>query len=140
MTDRPRRRAIPVAIKRQVCARQKGLCRCGCGLKISEKPKTGTKFDHRPSLRMRNISADGKDYDPPQHSADHIDAICREEHDRRTYGSGATTAFADAGAHKRERKRGKPPKPKRPIPQRARQWAKGRKLQGRGFQKKGQVR
>lgn len=96
---------------------------------VSEKPKTGTKFDHRPSLRMRDISTDGMDYEPHQHSADHIDAICREEHDRRTYGSGATTAFSDSGKHKRERKRARAPKPKRT-------WGAGRKLVSRPFPKK----
>lgn len=112
---RPKRRAIPIAIKRQVCARQDGHCTCGCGLAVSEKPKTGTKFDHRPPLRLRNISADGLDYEPHQHSPAHIDALCREAHDRRTFGTGATTAGTDTGLIKKERKRSKPPKFKQRI-------------------------
>lgn len=127
MDDRPKRRAIPVAVKRAVCARQNGVCKCGCGMVVSEKPKTGTKFDHRPPLRLRDLSQDG-DYTPHQHSADHIDALCRESHDRRTFGTGATTAGTDTGLIKKERKRGKPPKP-------SRKWGAGQKLKGRGFQK-----
>ena len=79
---------------------------------VSEKPKTGTKFDHRPPLRLRNISADGTDYDPPQHSADHIDAVCQAEHDRRTF-KGVGAQRSDAVNIARERRRERPPKPKR---------------------------
>lgn len=126
---RPKRRAIPKAVKVAVVNRQDGLCRCGCMQPVSAEPRTGTKFDHRPCLRLRNISEDGLDYDPHQHSERHIDAICREEHDRRTFGTGATTAGTDTGAIKKERKRGRPPKPKR-------RWAKGSKIPSRPFQKR----
>ena len=112
--DRPARRAIPVAVKRAVCARQHGVCRCGCGQPMSEKPRTGTKFDHRPPLRLRDVLPDGLDYDPPQHSVEHLDAICDAEHHRRTHGTGATTAGSDIGAIKKERRRNKKGfKPKR---------------------------
>lgn len=126
---RPKRRAIPVGTKRAVCDRQGGVCKCGCGMPVSEKPSTGTKFDHRPPLRLRDISADGTDYVPHQHSADYIDAICAEEHQRRTNGTGATTAGTDTGYIKKERKRNKPEKLKRA-------WGPSRKLQSRGFDKR----
>ena len=104
---RPARRGIPVRIKKAVCERQNGVCRCGCGMTVSHLPRTGTKFDHRPPIRLRNISADGADYVPHQHDTDYIDAICAEEHQRRTNGTGATTAGTDTGYIKKERKREK---------------------------------
>lgn len=96
---------------------------------VSEKPRTGTKFDHRPPLRLRNVNADWTDYDPPQHSAEHIDAICETEHNRRTYGTGATTAGTDTGYIKKERKRLKAEKPKpkwapRPMQKATTKWPK----------------
>jgi hypothetical protein len=105
--ERPKRRTIPVAVKRAVCARQKWVCKCGCGMVVSEKPGTGTKFDHRPPLRLRDVLPDGSDYIPPQHSVEHLDAICNAEHHRRTHGTGATTAGSDIGAIKKERRRAK---------------------------------
>lgn len=129
--DRPRppRRAIPIRTKREVCARQGGVCPCGCGLRVSEKPRTGTKFDHRPALRLRDVNAEWTDYIPPQHSAEHIDAICAEEHQRRTNGTGATTAGTDTGYIKKERKRSRAPKPKR-------KWPKRKMKSGNRFPKK----
>lgn len=92
-------------VKVSVVMRQKGVCKCGCGQQVSSFPHTGTKFDHRPPLRLRDINKAGTDYEPPQHSVEHLDAICDDEHKRRTHGSGATTAGTDAGNIKKERKR-----------------------------------
>lgn len=103
---RPKRRAIPIATKREVCARHGGLCVCGCGQTVSEKSRSDTIFDHVPPIRIRNISVDGKDYDPHQHSAAHIDAICKAESDRRTFRRRGIS-FSDAVEIKRERKREK---------------------------------
>jgi len=75
-------------------------------MQVSCKPRTGTKFDHRPPLRLRDVSADGKDYEPHQHSAEHIDAVCKAEHDRRTY-RGGRGARSDATSIARERRREK---------------------------------
>ncbi len=130
---RPKRKAIPVRVKREVVERQKGVCPCGCGQAVSWKPKTGTKFDHRPPLRLRDVNEAWTDYIPPQHSADHIDAVCQEEHDRRTFrrGAGAATRSDSseiARERKREKERAGEVKPKH-------KWPKGRKLQGRGFEK-----
>ncbi len=133
MTDRPKRKAIPRRVKLNVVLRQGGKCKCGCGERVSTLAHTGTKFDHRPPLALRNLNKAGTDYDPPQHSVDHLDAICETEHKRRTHGTGATTAGTDFGLIKKERKRNKAlagvKKPKRA-------WPTGRKLQSRGFQKR----
>lgn len=85
---------------------------------VSEKPGTGTKFDHRPPLRLRAVNEAGTDYDPPQHSADHIDALCQAEHDRRTF-KGVGAQRSDAVNIARERRRDRPPKPKRQWKSRA---------------------
>lgn len=111
-SDRPKRRAIPVRIKRAVVERQGGICKCGCGQPVSWKPKTNTHFDHEPALRLREVSSAG-DYIPGQHSQAHIDAICPESHHAKTHGTGATTAGTDTGKIKKERKRARAPKPKR---------------------------
>jgi hypothetical protein len=110
---RPPRKHIPLWVKKAVVERQGGLCLCGCGAAVSWKPKTETHFDHEPALRLRQINRRGTDYIPPQHSIPHLDARCPASHRVKTSGSGATTAGTDAGKIKKERKRGKPPKPKR---------------------------
>lgn len=127
---RPPRTHMPIAVKREVSLRQEYRCKCGCGQHVSAVPKSNTNFDHRPPLRLRDINADGTDYDPPQHSAEHIDAICKTEHDRRTFGTGATTAGTDFGAIKKERKRNKPPRLKRKMP--SRPFGPGRKFPAKG--------
>jgi hypothetical protein len=74
---------------------------------VSVNPHSGTKYDHRPPLRLRDVLPDGSDYTPPQHSVEHLDAICDAEHHRRTHGTGATVAGSDIGAIKKERHRDK---------------------------------
>lgn len=114
--SRPKRKAIPVRVKRAVVERQGGICKCGCGQPVSWKPKTNTHFDHEPALRLRELN--NGDYIPGQHSMAHIDAICPESHHAKTHGTGATTAGTDTGKIKKERKRARPPKPKRTWPSR----------------------
>jgi hypothetical protein len=139
MIDRPPRKAIPVRIKRAVCARQGGLCKCGCGQPVSEKPRTNTHFDHEPALILRDVNRSGTDYVPPQHSARHIDARCPLSHKVKTSGSGATTAGTDIGKRKKERKRRRctPKKRIASVGFRSKfhgiksRWPAGRKMQGR---------
>lgn len=123
--QRPPRRTIPVAVKRAVIARQWGVChgdRCYAG--VDSKPGSNTHFDHAWALRLRDINADGTDYVPHQHDDRYIDALCPPCHHAKTHGTGATTAGTDIGKIKKERKAGRPGKPKR-------------KMQGRGFPPKG---
>lgn len=113
---RPKRKNIPRRTKDIVLARQGGICLCGCG--SSDK----LEFDHVPALRLRDLTPDGKEYIPGQHSASHIVARCKPSHRAKTSGTGATTAGSDIGAIKKERKRSRKPKFKR-------------KIANRGFQK-----
>lgn len=124
--DRPPRRAIPVRIKRQVCERQNFLCRGDCGRPVDPRPRRQTHFDHSPALRLRDISLDGRDYIPHQHSPEHIDALCPECHHAKTRGTGATTAGSDIGKIKKERHR----EDRRAGIEKPKQ-----KIQSRGFQK-----
>lgn len=128
---RPKRRAVPIPVKRIVVKRQGGICPCGCGQAVSEKPRTNTVFDHVPALRQRDINKAGTDYDPPQHSADHLDAVCKAESDRRTFRGRGAAGRSDATENARERKR---EKERAGIEKPKRQWAKRKMGKGRGFQ------
>lgn len=127
--DRPARRAIPIGSKREVAARQGGICECGCDTPIWTGKKCNIEWDHDPALRLRNINADGTDYDPPQHDPDYIVARCEASHDRKTHGTGATTAGTDAGKIKKERRRAKPKK--------RHKWAARKMQSANRFPKKG---
>jgi hypothetical protein len=118
MRERPPRAHMPLAVQRAVVARQNGVCGCGCGQAVSEKPKSNTEFDHMPSIRLREINREGDDYIPPQNDPDYIVARCPASHAAKTRGTGATTAGTDIGNIKKERRRGRPPKPKQKIPSR----------------------
>jgi len=119
---RPARKRIPVWIKRLVCKRQGGICVCGCGQPVSEKPKTQTHFDHEPALILRDVNRRRTDYIPPQLSPRHIDARCIKSHKAKTHGKGATVAGTDIGKMKKERRRGRTKVkcqwPKRKFPKR----------------------
>lgn len=92
---RPKRKAIPIRIKREVVARQSGLCACGCGADVvsrlcfeGEIPDIarGVNFDHRPPLGLRPVNAAGTDWEPPQHDPTYIEALATKAcHDERTY-------------------------------------------------------
>lgn len=109
-SERPKRRAIPMRIKRRLIAEQK-MCRCGCGLALTVG--LPTQWDHEPSLRLREINSLGTDYIPGQHSSAHIVGRCVMSHKIKTHGTGATTAGTDIGKIKKERKRMRGPQPKR---------------------------
>jgi hypothetical protein len=127
---RPKRKAIPLWIKIQVLIRQNFYCaECWSNL-----PADDTEFDHRPAIILRPVNAAGYDYDPPQNDPDHIEALHKLCHLKRTVGRvvGAaktvTTKGSDAHlAAKFRRLEGKP-KAKR-------KWAAGRKMQSRPFAK-----
>lgn len=103
--DRPARKAIPAAVRRAVVERQGGACRCGCGEVVSARHDGKSRFDHEPALRLRDVNRRRTDYSPAQHHPDYIDALTPACHDRKTRGTGATTAGTDVGKIKKERKR-----------------------------------
>ena len=79
MSDRPKRRAIPLAVKVEACLiimRQHGL--------LGDGP---VHWDHHPALELRPVNADGTDFDPPQHSASHIQPLAKVTHDLKTNGN-----------------------------------------------------
>jgi hypothetical protein len=126
---RPKRKAIPLWVKVRVLGRQE--CDCAeCG----EPLGASIEFDHRPAIILRPVNAAGDDYDPPQNDPDHIYALHKLCHLKRTVGRvvGAaktvTTKGSDAHlAAKFRRLEGKP-KAKR-------KWPAGRKMQSRPFAK-----
>lgn len=124
--DRPKRKAIPERIKRQVVRRQGCICGCGCGHAVEwVNHRKTTRFDHQPALEFRAISEDGTDYIPPQLDPEHIIARCLESDRVKTSGKPHTSVGSDAHmAGKIRTLRGEnKPKPKR-------QW------HSRGFQER----
>lgn len=122
---RPKRKYIPMGVRRESARNQGGICGCGCGIAIwadAKETKSNCDWDHEPALRLRNVNRRRTDYVPAQLDPRYIVARCPSSHDAKTHGTGATTAGTDTGKIKKERKRDRAPKPKR-------QW------QSRGFDK-----
>lgn len=72
---------MPIAVKREVLARQNRLCACGCGAKV--EIGCDTEFDHNPALsRRRKV---GRHYVPAANDPVYIDARRSACHDRKTY-------------------------------------------------------
>jgi hypothetical protein len=129
---RPKRKTIPVAIKREVCERQNGICTCGCGQKVEwKRHRRSTRFDHTPGLFLRLVNDAGTDYVPPQLDPNYVVARCLESDERRRSGGAAraTTAGRETNAMAKQRARERPPKPKR-------HWATRKLSTGRKFPKR----
>jgi 5-methylcytosine-specific restriction endonuclease McrA len=120
---RPARKAIPRAVKDKVLARQHSRC-AACGRPFEQGDKI--EYDHRPAIVMRAVNVEGTDYHPPQNDPEHIDALHKACHLRRTVGrlpgaeKTATTKGSDAWLAAKFRKlEGKnKPKRKQSIPSR----------------------
>lgn len=120
MTDRPKRKAPTLAAKLAACERRL-------------RELLGTEqiqYDHRPTLESREVNRAGTDFIPPQNDPKFLDALSREEHALRTFGTKATSLNSDAHSRAKIRRlRGEnKPKPKRAWP--------ARKMQGRAFEKR----
>lgn len=64
----------------------------------------GLRFDHRPPLQDRPYDTEKGDFIPPQNDPDNIEAIPAKEHDRRTFGTKATTLGSDVHNRSHERR------------------------------------
>ncbi len=122
---RPARKAIPRSIKDKVISRQVGRCAaCRATFVVGDK----IEYDHRPAIVMRAVNVEGTDYHPPQNDPEHIDALHKGCHLRRTVGrlpgaeKTATTKGSDAWLAAKFRKLEGKNKPKFK-----------RKIQSRGF-------
>ncbi len=81
---RPKRKAIPKAVKVAVLIRQNHCC-AECGVGFIRSPGK-IEYDHRPPIILRPINVNGDDYHPPQNDPDHIDALHSDCHLKRTIG------------------------------------------------------
>lgn len=126
---RPRRKAIPLSVKRTVMARQHDRC-VDCGEPLDDT----TEFDHRPALWARPVNASGTDYEPAQNDPAFIEGLHGPCHLKRTTGRlpGAERTITTKGsdAHlkaKFNRLEGRTkPRHKKKIP--SRPFPKGRKF------------
>jgi len=78
---RPKRKAIPPKIRRDVLSRQDRRC-AACGTELWED----IEYDHRPPIIMRAVNVEGTDYHPPQNDPDYIEALHKACHLKRTVG------------------------------------------------------
>lgn len=78
---RPKRKAIPLAVKAKVRERQNGRC-AECGEPLDDK----TEYDHRPPIVSRMVNVNGDDYHPPQNDPEFIEALHKPCHLFRTTG------------------------------------------------------
>lgn len=104
---RPKRKHIPIAVKREVAERQNGICRCGCGFEFAafnlhtmrwETLRGATvHFDHDPALRLRDVNRRRTDYIPPQNDPKYLVARCVASHKIKTIGAGTSRKRSMAG-------------------------------------------
>jgi len=116
---RPRRKAIPKALRQIAKDRQNGVCICGCG------SSEGLEADHHPALILRLVNEAGTDYIPPQLDPDYIVMRCYRSHKAKT----VKDVKAKAKIHRIIRGR----KPKRPMK------SSGRKIPSRPFGKRTRI-
>lgn len=105
-----RRKSIPVSVKLEVAM---AALRKYLGVDRLE-------FDHRPALWEREWDEEAQDTIPPANDPNFIDLVDGEEHDRRTFGTKATSYGSDAHERaKAKRLRGETKTgPKKAIPPR----------------------
>lgn len=94
---------IPMPVKGQVLIRQEGKCGCGCGHKLQHWKDT--QFDHDPALALRPWSDKEEDTIPAANDPEHIVALRKDCHARKTNGAGtATTKGSDVHEFHRGRR------------------------------------
>lgn len=135
---RPARKNIPRAVKDKVMLRQQN--RCAECRKRFDFNDDKVEYDHRPAIVMRAVNVEGTDYHPPQNDPDHIDALHKPCHLRRTVGrlpgaeKTATTKGSDAWLAAKFRKLEGKNKPRKRTTIAPRGFPKTqRRIQSRGF-------
>lgn len=78
-----RRKHIPLRAKLEVALRH-------LGYRIEQ-----VRWDHDPALELRPMNEDGTDTIPPASDPAYIQLLVPEEHDRKTFGTKATSAGSD---------------------------------------------
>lgn len=63
-------------------------------------------FDHRPGLWERKFDTETGDTIPPANDPDYIEAITKEDHDKRTNGPGGEKRITSAGSDTHRRAKG----------------------------------
>ena len=129
---RPKRKAIPKKIKIQVWRQQQAICPECKEFIIITPSGDNIQYDHRPAIIMRPVNAAGTDYEPPQNDPNHIEALHKACHLRRTVGRvvGASRTVTTKGSDiwlksKFNRLEGRlKPRKKASIPQRKNPWPK----------------
>lgn len=94
--DRPpkewKRKGWNSTVRLQVLLNQQGRCKA-TGERLGDI--ADVRFDHRPPLFERRFDTEAWDTVPAENDPAHIEAITKAEHDRRTFGTKATTAGSD---------------------------------------------
>jgi hypothetical protein len=130
-----KRKEPPLHVKLEAALRQlveawKALGR----VPADETPKL--EFDHHPALGLREVCQETGQHIPHQHSAEHLRWMPKEDHDRKTRGTGATTNGTDIGEMRKtrqlvkKRKARESPPEEQPPERRTKPKAK---IAGRGF-------
>lgn len=131
------RKHISMRLQRDVALRQMGL------------DPAVVELDHDPALALRKVNAALNDYDPPQHDPNYLRWRMPAEHKVKTFGCKATTAGSDIHLiakskrvtrdqedFRRRMLAKEPGQDVRP----GSKWAKGRKLQSRGFERRRELK
>ena len=89
MTDRPKRKKIPLGVKLEAC------------LKIMRShlllDEGFVEWDHHPALELRPLNAAGDDYEPPQLDPNYIQPLVRADHALKTNGPHHDHSQGDKG-------------------------------------------
>ena len=92
-----RRKPIPTKIKLEIVLRQDGFCACGCKQKL-DALREGIEFNHTPPLALREWSEADDDCTPPANDPEHIEALRKPCHAKKTNGKPHTSHGSDKHA------------------------------------------
>lgn len=125
-----RRKHRSVAVEREIRKRQNNTCACGrCEKESLEGAKV--QYNHKPPLALREFDEKADDYIPAENDPDYLFAEIAAHHRIGTHHplGPHTTLNSDLHAINKVKHLKNPKRSKH-------RWPKGRKLQGRPFQKR----